>query len=171
VLNRNVNSVLDDIWKIPIFTYFCAMRVASKYDMDDITMAITQVIANMSSHGIGPAIARLAFMAGFPAHFSVKLVGEVFIQACLLSATPSADDLKPLLAHPALVAAMIRTRESTLKDQFDESMGLPPPSRVRAMPVVYSPPSRPATLIPAPPPVPQMGAWLLKELESLGFSE
>ena len=37
------NSVLDDVWKIPIQTLLFAMRISSKYDMEDIRVAITRI--------------------------------------------------------------------------------------------------------------------------------
>ena len=82
------DSVLDDIWKIPVRTLLFAMRIASKYNMEDIKTAITPIITNMTSLGIGQAIERLAFMAELPTHFSVSLAGDVFLQACSISSTP-----------------------------------------------------------------------------------
>lgn len=124
--------------------------------MDDIKVAITRVITNLHSPGIGQAIGRLAFMAEFPAHFSVSLAGDVFLQACSMSSTPSADDLKPLMAHPALVAAMIKERESTLRNQLQTHQPSYGWSTVHES---------------VPAPASQMEAWLQEELRSFGFPE
>jgi hypothetical protein len=154
-------------------TYCNAMRIASRYGMDDIKVAITRVITHMSSPGIGQAAGRLAFMAEFPAHFSLSLAGDVFLQACPLSSTPSADDLKPLMAYPVLVAAMIKYRERTLRNQLQPPVQLP--VVVSSAPRPYwtndeSPPPR--TPIPLPSaPASRIEGWLQEELRSLGFSE
>jgi len=154
VLNKN--RTLDDIWQIPIRTYFSAMRVASKYGMEDIQIAITRVITHLPSPGIGQAIGRLAFMAEFPSHFSLSLAGDVFLQVCSLSSTPTVDDMKPLMAYPVLVTAMIKSREGTLRSQ------LRPRSLMRRCGV--------PACAKAPPP-PRMGGWIQKELRSFGFTE
>ena len=171
------DSVLDDIWKIPIRTLLSAMRIASKYDMEDIKMAITRIITNMTSAGIGQAIERLAFMAEFSTHFSVSLAGDIFLQACSISSTPSANDLKPLMAQPRLMAAMIKNREGMLRGQLEQELRVqtrsphhsswcsPPRAPTRLPRSPRSPPPR------SPSPVPRLEAWILEELNSFGFSK
>ena len=153
------DSVLDDIWKIPVPTLLSAMRITSKYNMEDIEMAITRIITNMTSLGIGQAIERLAFMAEFSTHFSVSLAGDVFLHACPLSSTPSGNDLKPLMARPGLIAAMIKNRESMLRSQLETELRPISPQGLS-----WDPPVSPR------PPGPQLEAWLLEELDSFGFS-
>ena len=109
---------MDDIWQIPIRTYCGAMRVAARFSMEDIKIAIPRVISKLPSPEVGQAVWRLAFMAEFPAYFSVSLAGGVLLQSCSLSSTPSSDDLKPLMGYPALIAAIIRKREAMLKKQM-----------------------------------------------------
>ena len=155
------DSVLDDIWQIPVRTLLSAMRIASKYEMEDIQMAITRIITNMTSLGIGQAIERLAFMAEFSTNFSVSLAGAVFLQACSISSTPSANDLKPLLGQPTLIAGMIENRERMLRSEMEAKLR-PRESR----PVMeWGSPLRSAS------PIPQLEAGLLGELRSLGFSQ
>jgi len=137
------------------------MRIANKYDMEDIKTAIIQLISNLSAPEIGEAIERLAFMAGFPTSFSVRLAGDAFLQTCSISTVPSANDLKPLMAHPAIVAAMIKNRENMLRSQLVSEL------RPR-VPEWLSPGMTPPA---APTPVPRVEGWLIKELTSFGFSE
>ena len=110
---------MDDVRKIPIRTLLFAMRISSKYGMEDIKMAITGVITNMISPAIEirQEIERLAFMTEFPTYFSVSVAGDTFDRACSSWSSPSANDLKPLLVHPGLIAAMMRNRESRIGGQ------------------------------------------------------
>jgi hypothetical protein len=97
---------------IPINTYTQAMRMAIKYSMDDVQAAIVNVIPSiLPGLGIGKAIARLAFIADFPGNFSSSVAEQIFTKACSMGFHPTADDLKPLMAHPALVALMMQYRE------------------------------------------------------------
>ena len=147
---------MDDIWQIPIRTYCGAMRVAARYSMEDIKIAIPRVISKLPSPGIGQAVWRLAFMAEFPAYFSVSLAGGVLLQSCSLSSTPSSDDLKPLMGYPALIAAIIRKRETMLKIQMQPQKYQPQQSWNWDEPRA---------------PTPGIEGWLQEVLESLGFPE
>lgn len=148
------------------------MRAAVKYTMEDIQMAITRVITHFPSPGIDQAIGRLAFMAEFPAKFSVSLAGDVFLQACSLSSTPSANDLKPLMTHPALVAAMIKNRESKLRNQLQQSSRAVETLQQENWGYYAVPETVPRSPSPSPPmvPEPRTEGWLQEELVSLGFS-
>jgi hypothetical protein len=102
--------------KIPIATYTLAMRVATKYSMDDVQAAIVRVINSLPSNsGIGKAIAQLAFVAEFSGHFFKYVFKEVFRQACSTNRRPSGPDLKPLMAFPNLVALMMQCREGIIQ--------------------------------------------------------
>ena len=88
------------------------MRMAVKYSMDDIQVAITKIIHSVSGgQGITKAITRLAFVAEFPGYFSGPFAIQVFIDACPIIYHPTADDLKPLVAYPAFVSLMMQYRE------------------------------------------------------------
>lgn len=123
------------------------MRVAIKYSMEDIKIAITRVIEKLPSPETSQAIRLLALMVEFPAHFSVSLAGVMLHQVCSPSSTPSADDLKPLMVYPALATAIIINRDSMLKTYL--------------RPDFYKPPV----------PAPGTKEWSQKELKSFGFSE
>ena len=124
-------------------------------------MAITRIITDMTSPGIGRAIERLSFMAEFSTHFSVSLAGDVFLQACSVSSTPSANDLKPLISQPSLIAAMIKNREIVLKSQVRNDEPVAEVYVWQHQPYIPDPPA----------PVPQLEAWLLEELNSFEFSK
>jgi hypothetical protein len=108
----NKHKLLDNVLDIPVKTYTQAMRMAIKYSMDDVQVAIVKVIRSISpGPGIGKAIGRLAFIAEFPGNFSSSVAGKIFTKACSMDFHPTADDLKPLMAHPALVALMMQYQE------------------------------------------------------------
>ncbi len=143
------------------------MRAASRYTMEDIKMAITRVVTHLPSPGMDQAIRRLGFMAEFPAHFSVSVAGDVFLQACSLSSTPSANDLKSLMAHPALVAAIIKKREIELRNQLQQ----PQQEVIKSWSYPGNSGVTTHTRELLPPPSPRMEGWLQEELKSFGFSE
>ena len=89
------------------------MRIAVKYAMDDVQAAILHVIkCDFAEIGSKPkAIAPLAFMAEFPDNFPGPLPIQLFRQVCSIEYHPTADDLRPLMAHPALVALVMQCRE------------------------------------------------------------
>src|SRR5260221_13796646 len=86
------HRLLDNFLLIPISTYIQAMRIAAKYSMDDVQTAIVHVIKSLSSEqGIGEAIARLAFIAEFPSHFTISFATQGFTRACSLGYYPTAN--------------------------------------------------------------------------------
>jgi hypothetical protein len=92
------------------------MRIAVKYSMEDVQMAIVRAIRSLSTKAdISKAIAQLAFIAEFHGHFSKAFVKIVFVQACSTVHPPSGDDLKPLVAHPNFVALMMQYREGVIQ--------------------------------------------------------
>jgi len=90
------------------------MRIAVKYAMDDVQVAIVQVaIARVTQKPPdGEAIARLAFIAEFPSHIYQNVAIQVFTDACSIDFSPTADDLKPLMAFPPFVARLMQYREA-----------------------------------------------------------
>lgn len=97
---------------IPLATYVQAMRVATKYSMDDVQVAITNVIQRMhAGRGITKAIALLALVAEFPDSLPGNFAIQMFINACSITQHPTADDLKPLFAFPGFLAIMMQYRE------------------------------------------------------------
>ena len=100
---------------ISIVTYTQAMRIAVKYSMDDVQVAIAGVIQTIPSQPLqhlGTAILRLAFVAEFPTHFFPYVAIQVFTHASSIDHYPTADDLEPLMPYPAFVALMIQYREA-----------------------------------------------------------
>ena len=98
------------------------MRIAAKYAMDDVQVAIAKVIQLIppppppiyplpTPLGLGTAILQLAFVAEFPSHFSKAVAIQVFIQASSIAYRPTADQLEPLMPYPAFVALMMQYRE------------------------------------------------------------
>ena len=98
------------------------MRIAAKYAMDDVQVAIAKVIQLIpppppphsypqSPLGLSTAILRLAFVAEFPSHFPKSVAIQVFIQASSIDYRPTADQLGPLMPYPAFVALMMQYRE------------------------------------------------------------
>ena len=89
------------------------MRIAIKYSMDDVQLAIARVIQPISPRPpcIGRAIGQLAFIAEFPSHISNGIATQVFTEASSIDFYPTADELKPLMAFPAFVALMVKYRE------------------------------------------------------------
>ena len=115
------------------------MRIAIKYSMDDIQVAIARAIEFISPPplGIGKAIGRLAFIAEFPGHISKGTTIQVFNEAGLIYFKPTAGDLKPLMAFPTVVALLMQYREEpsnpdrstpqpTMLDRQFESLGFKP---------------------------------------------
>jgi len=85
------------------------MRIAVKYSMDDIQVAITKVI--LIPPKLRTEISRLAFVAEFPSHFPKELANIVFIEASSIKYDLTANDIKPLMAHPNFVVLMMQYRE------------------------------------------------------------
>ena len=144
----NKHRLLEDVLHIPVTTYILAMRMATKYSMDDVQGAITKVIQSISpprlTFGIDKAIERLAFIAEFPSHFSRDDAVHAFIRACPTSVYPTTHDLKPLRNHLDFVVLMMQYRE-----------GLRNPSQAQwmLMGVITR----------------DVMAWLNSEFEALGF--
>ena len=95
------------------------MRIAVKYAMDDIQVAIAKVIELTPPHppqGLSTAILRLAFVAEFQSHFTRGVAVQVFTQASSIDHRPTADHLEPLMPFPAFVALMMQYREG-LRDK------------------------------------------------------
>ena len=91
-----------------MITYAQAMRIAIKYSMDDVQDAIANVIQSVTP---AKAITRLAFASEFPDRFTASFATELFTKACSLDYHPTADDLEPLMAQPALVGLIMQYRE------------------------------------------------------------
>ena len=89
------------------------MRIAIKYSMDDVQSAIVHAINFdlADTRSKAKPIARFAFMAEFPDNFSRSFPIQLFLQVCSIEYHPTADDLRPLMAHPALVALVMQCRE------------------------------------------------------------
>jgi len=94
------------------------MRIAVKYSMDDIQVAITKVI--LIPPKLRTEISRLAFVAEFPSHFSKESAIKVFIDASSITYDLTADDIEPLMVHPDFVVLMMQYREGCAKP--DKSM-------------------------------------------------
>src|SRR5260370_16762930 len=149
------HRLLDNVLLIPISTYIQAMHIAGKYSMDDVQFAIVHVIKTLSSgQGIGKAIARLAFTAEFPSHFTFAFARHLFTEAYSLDYHPTANDLAPLIIHPAFVALMMQYREG-LGNPDNAIWGMPE-MPIQSVPWIVQP-QRPER------------QWLDKELQSLGF--
>ena len=89
------------------------MRIAIKYSMYDVQHAIVHAIKfDLADTGSkAKPIARLAFRAEFPDNFSRGIPIQLFLEVCSIEYHPTADDLRPLMAHPALVALVMQCRE------------------------------------------------------------
>ncbi len=100
------------------------MRIAVKYAMDDVQVAIAKVIQLIPPHppshpqsytlpALGTAILRLALVAEFPSHFSKGVAIQVFTQASSIDnvCRPTAHQLEPLMPYPVFVALMMQYRE------------------------------------------------------------
>lgn len=96
------------------------MRIAIKYSMDDVRDAIVEAIIKAIRFGIGGSeakrIEQLAFMGDFPDHVPGYVAVYLFLEVCSIEYHPTADELRPLMAHPALVALVMQCREG-LSDQ------------------------------------------------------
>ena len=92
------------------------MRIAVKYSMDDVQVAITKVIQipPQPQPSLRTAISRLAFVAEFPSYFSQAFAIQTFRNASAIQYRPAADDIKPLMAHPAFVVLMMEYREGLI---------------------------------------------------------
>jgi len=91
------------------------MRIAVKYAIDDVQVAIARVIEMTSALGIlypREAVAQLAFIAEFPSHISKDVAIRVFTNASSIRFHPTAGDLKPLMAFPDFVALLMQYREA-----------------------------------------------------------
>jgi hypothetical protein len=116
------------------------MRIAVKYLMDDVQVAIIKIIHMSPQYRAD--ISRLAFIAEFPSHFSQPFAVQVLISASSVTYDLTAADVKPLMAYPAFVVLMMNYRE-----------GVGNPSRA----IWMRHPSR------------ELYAWLNKQFESFGF--
>ena len=134
------------------------MRIAVKYSMDDVQAAIVRVVNSQS--GLGNAgIAKLAFLAEFPDHFSKGAIEGVFVQVCSKNYRPSGHDLGPLLAYPNLLALMMQFREESSKPNqaiWDEKPRSPSPAQEWYPPAV--------------PYITPRKKWLNEQFKSLGYS-
>ena len=112
-------SLVEDPTVISVCTLAHAMRIATKYCMEKVQAAVAKVI--QSKHfeeedaQTSEAIAILLFIAEFPEHVSEDYVVEVFEEACNPDGHPSIEDMERLMAHPALVVAMMKYREGSLQ--------------------------------------------------------
>jgi len=91
------------------------MRIAVKYAIDDVQVAIARVIKKASALACfypREAIAQLAFIAEFPSHISKDVAMQVFTEASSIRFHPTAGDLKPLMAFPNFIALMMQYREA-----------------------------------------------------------
>ena len=81
--------------------------------MDDVQVAITKVIQipPQPQPSLRTEISRLAFVAEFPSYFSKGFAIQTFRNASAIQYRPVADDIKPLMAHPAFVVLMMEYRE------------------------------------------------------------
>jgi hypothetical protein len=104
---------MENVLELPIATYTLAMRIAVKYLMDDVQVAITKVIRipPQPRQNLHTEISLLAFVAEFPSYFSKGFAIQVFTKASSISLHPTANDLGPLIAHPAFLALMMQYRE------------------------------------------------------------
>jgi hypothetical protein len=103
--------LLVNIVDIPIATFTQAMRIAVKYSMNDVQVAIAKAVGSNLLPGLHTRIARLAFVAEFPSHFSKDFAIKVFTDASIIDSHPTVDDLEPLIAYPAFIALMMQYRE------------------------------------------------------------
>jgi len=94
------------------------MRIAVTYNMEDVQVAIVQVVAVqveiarvIQKPPNGETIAQLAFIAEFQDHISKGVAIQVIADASSIDFHPTADDLKPLMAFPAFVAFLMQYRE------------------------------------------------------------
>ena len=90
------------------------MRIAVKYAMEDVQVAITKVIERTPIHplkDLSTEILRLAFVAEFPGHFTRRVAVQVFTQASSIDHHPTANHIEPLMPYPAFVVLMMRYRE------------------------------------------------------------
>jgi hypothetical protein len=131
---------MQNFFDIPIATYTQAMRIAVKYSMEDVQVAITKFIEMPPQPR--EEISRLAFVAEFPSYFSKGLAIQVFTSACSVGYELAAYDVKPLMAYPAFVVLMVHYRE-----------GARNPSRAIWMRHPFW----------------ELYAWLNKQFESFGF--
>jgi hypothetical protein len=87
------------------------MHMAIKYSMD-VGNAIVGAVTTSPWTPVSTKVARLAFMAEFPNRFPRSTTPrELFIEVCSPDYHPTADDLRPLMAHPSLVALMMQCRD------------------------------------------------------------
>ena len=87
------------------------MRIATKYSMDDVQRVIVHAIKFDLARVRGKTVELLAFIAEFPDYIPGCLPIQLFLQICSIAYHPTADDLRPLMAHPALVALVMQCRE------------------------------------------------------------
>jgi len=85
------------------------MRIAVKYSMDDIQVAITKAILLPPTRRT--EISRLAFVAEFPSYFFKESAIQVFIDASSIEYHLTDNDIQPLMAHPAYVVLLMHHRE------------------------------------------------------------
>jgi hypothetical protein len=135
--------------------------MAIKYSMDDVQAAIVIVIRSiLPGPRIGKAIARLAFIAEFPDKFSSSIADQVFTEACSVEFHPTADDLKPLMARPDLVALMM---------QYREGLSNPDKAIWKESKSESNPPSASMSIWPRLSRLPEQ-RWVNEQLGSLGFT-
>ena len=81
------------------------MRIAIKYSMDDVQDAVIKVIHRRDSD-----IPQLVFVVEFPGYFSKGFAINVFTEANS-QIFPTAEELEPIMAYPALIALLIQYRD------------------------------------------------------------
>jgi hypothetical protein len=144
LIRLNEYRLLEDVLDVPIATYTLAMRIATKYSMSDVQVAITKVIQipPKPRRDLRTEISLLAFVAEFPSYFAKSIAIQVFINASSINFHPTADDVMLLMAYPAFLVLMMQHREG-LRD--------------------------PAQAIWKPYPYGNVQTWLDKKFESFGF--
>ena len=105
------NRLLDDPQLISVKTLTHAMRICSRYCMDDVQTAIANVVSRAGRpNTLDIAIERLALCAEFPSYFKDDVISALFVCTCRWVGHPTGKQLKPLQTRLDLVAHIMSGR-------------------------------------------------------------
>ena len=105
------NRLLDDPQPISITTLTLAMRICSRYCMEDIQTAIAKVVSSGDKpKTLDIAIGRLVLCAEFPRFFKDTTILANFVCICRWGPHPTGNQLEPLQNRLDLVAHIMSGR-------------------------------------------------------------
>ena len=106
-----IERLLDDPHSISSRTLTLAMRIASRYRMEDVQTAIAKVVIRACKpETLGGAIRRLLLCAEFPSFFKDDTISALFVCICRWEDHPTSQQLAPLQNRMDLIAHIMSGR-------------------------------------------------------------